>query len=100
MFQDIYFNTDANGNIISTSLNGCAIFNQRDPRWLYTYIGGYSFGSSGCVPTTATMIINFFKGTGYNPLDIGNLLYQRGYLMDQEWVQVQIAGLLFRAIMA
>ena len=79
MFQDIYFNTDANGNIISTSLNGVPYFNQRDPRWLYTYIGGYSFGSSGCVPTTATMIINFFKGTNYLPTDIGNLLYQLGY---------------------
>ncbi|WP_195295696.1 GBS Bsp-like repeat-containing protein, partial [Faecalitalea cylindroides] len=79
MFQDIYFNTDANGNIISTSLNGVPYFNQRDPRWLYTYIGGFSFGSSGCVPTTATMIINFFKDTNYLPTDIGNLLYQQGY---------------------
>ncbi|MBM6811302.1 GBS Bsp-like repeat-containing protein, partial [Faecalitalea cylindroides] len=79
MFQDIYFKTDANGNIISTQLNGVPYFNQRDPQWINTIIGGYRFGSSGCVPTTATMIINFFKGTGYNPLDIGNLLYQRGY---------------------
>ena len=79
MFQDIYFKTDANGNIIGTELKGVPYFNQRDPRWLNTYIGPYSFGSSGCVPTTATMIINFFKGTGYNPVDIGNLLYGRGY---------------------
>ena len=79
MFQDIYFKTDANGNIISTQLNGVPYFNQRDPRWLYTYIGGYSFGSSGCVPTTATMIINFFKGTTFNPVDVGTLLYNQGY---------------------
>ena len=78
-FQDIHFSTDANGNIISTQLNNVPYFNQRDPRWLYTYIGGYSFGSSGCVPTTATMIINFFKGTNYLPTDIGNLLCQQGY---------------------
>lgn len=74
----VTYNTDNNGLINKASWNGVSYYCQRDDRWAWNIFGGYYFGSSGCVPTTAAMIVNTLKGTNYTPIDMGNMLYRAG----------------------
>ena len=52
---------------------------QTDPKWRNIRVGYYTISSSGCVVTSAATIINYFTGTNYSPVDIGNKAYQKGY---------------------
>ena len=74
----VTYNTDNNGLINKASWNGVSYHCQRDNRWAWSVYGNYTFGSSGCVPTTAAMIVNTLKGTNYTPIDMGNILYNAG----------------------
>ena len=74
----VTYNTDNNGLITKASWNGVSYYCQRDDRWAWSVYGNYTFASSGCVPTTAAMIVNTLKGTNYTPIDLGNLLYNAG----------------------
>ncbi|WP_448922872.1 RICIN domain-containing protein [Holdemanella biformis] len=74
----VTYNTDNNGLITKASWNGVSYYCQRDDRWAWSVYGNYTFASSGCVPTTAAMIVNTLKGTNYTPIDMGNLLYNAG----------------------
>ena len=74
----VTYNTDNNGLITKASWNGVSYYCQRDNRWAWSVYGNYTFASSGCVPTTAAMIVNTLKGTNYTPIDMGNILYNAG----------------------
>lgn len=74
----VTYNTDNNGLINKASWNGVSYYCQRDDRWAWSVYGNYTFASSGCVPTTAAMIVNTLKGTDYTPIDMGNILYNAG----------------------
>ena len=74
----VTYNTDNNGLINKASWNGVSYYCQRDNRWAWSVYGNYTFASSGCVPTTAAMIVNTLKGTNYTPIDMGNMLYRAG----------------------
>lgn len=74
----VTYNTDNNGLINKASWNGVSYYCQKDSQWAWNIFGGYYFGSSGCVPTTAAMIVNTLKGTNYTPIDMGNILYRAG----------------------
>lgn len=74
----VTYNTDNNGLINKASWNGVSYYCQRDDRWAWSVYGNYTFASSGCVPTTAAMIVNTLKGTNYTPIDMGNILYSAG----------------------
>lgn len=74
----VTYNTDNNGLITKASWNGVSYYCQRDDRWAWSVYGNYTFASSGCVPTTAAMIVNTLKGTNYTPIDMGNILYNAG----------------------
>lgn len=74
----VTYNTDNNGLINKASWNGVSYYCQRDDRWAWSVYGNYTFASSGCVPTTAAMIVNTLKGTNYTPVDMGNILYNAG----------------------
>ena len=74
----VTYNTDNNGLINKASWNGVSYYCQRDNRWAWSVYGNYTFGSSGCVPTTAAMIVNTLKGTNFTPIDMGNILYNAG----------------------
>lgn len=74
----VTYNTDNNGLITKASWNGVSYYCQRDNRWAWSDYGNYTFASSGCVPTTAAMIVNTLKGTNYTPIDMGNILYNAG----------------------
>lgn len=74
----VTYNTDNNGLINKASWNGVSYYCQRDDRWAWSVYGNYTFASSGCVPTTAAMIVNTLKGTNYTPIDMGNILYNAG----------------------
>lgn len=53
--------------------------NQLDPRWSSAQYGPYTFGPGGCLPTSMTMVINWYTGQNLLPTDVGNILYQAGY---------------------
>lgn len=74
----VTYNTDNNGLINKASWNGVSYYCQRDDRWAWSVYGNYTFASSGCVPTTAAMIVNTLNGTNYTPIDMGNILYSAG----------------------
>lgn len=74
----VTYETDSNGLITKASWNGVSYYCQKDDRWAWNIYGGYYFGGSGCVPTTAAMIVNTLKGTNYSPIDMGNILYNAG----------------------
>ena len=74
----VIYNTDNNGLITKASWNGVSYYCQRDNRWAWSVYGNYTFASSGCVPTTAAMIVNTLKGTNYTPIDMGDILYNAG----------------------
>ena len=74
----VTYNTDNNGLITKASWNGVSYYCQRDNRWAWSVYGNYTFASSGCVPTTAAMIVNTLKGTNYTPIDMGDILYNAG----------------------
>ena len=74
----VTYETDGNGLITKASWNGVSYYCQKDSQWAWNVFGGYYFGSSGCVPTTAAMIVNTLKGTNYTPIDMGNILYSAG----------------------
>ena len=74
----VTYNTDNNGLITKASWNGVSYYCQRDNSWAWSVYGNYTFASSGCVPTTAAMIVNTLKGTNYTPIDMGDILYNAG----------------------
>lgn len=74
----VTYETDSNGLIAKASWNGVSYYCQKDNQWAWNIFGGYYFGGSGCVPTTAAMIVNTLKGTNYTPIDMGNILYNAG----------------------
>lgn len=75
----VTYNTDTNGFITKASWEGVSYYCQNDGRWAWDVVGNYYFGSSGCVPTTVTMIVNTINGTNYTPSQVGQILHNAGY---------------------
>lgn len=75
----VTYNTDGNGFITKASWEGVSYYCQQDGQWAWNVVGNYYFGSSGCVPTTVTMIVNTINGTNYTPIQIGQILHDAGY---------------------
>ncbi|RTK61328.1 C39 family peptidase [Enterococcus faecalis] len=45
-------------------------YSQRDPQWINTYIGNYTIGAAGCVPTSLSMILRGSYGYNVNPVSV------------------------------
>lgn len=71
---------DGSGYIYRSDISNIPYLSQVDYRWKNTSIGYSTIGSSGCLPSTAAMIINYYKGTNYTPVDIARQLYSAGYM--------------------
>ena len=71
---------DGSGYIYRSDISNIPYLSQVDYRWRNTSIGYSTIGSSGCLPSTAAMIINYYKGTNYTPVDIARQLYCAGYM--------------------
>ena len=71
---------DGSGYIYRSDTSNIPYLSQVDYRWRNTSIGYSTIGSSGCLPSTAAMIINYYKGTNYTPVDIARQLYSAGYM--------------------
>ena len=71
---------DGSGYIYRSDISNIPYLSQVDYRWRNTSIGYSTIGSSGCLPSTAAMIINYYKGTNYTPVDIARQLYSAGYM--------------------
>ena len=71
---------DGSGYIYRSDISNIPYISQVDYRWRNTSIGYSTIGSSGCLPSTAAMIINYYKGTNYTPVDIARQLYSAGYM--------------------
>ena len=71
---------DGSGYIYRSDISNIPYLSQVDYRWRNTSIGYSTIGSSGCLPSTAAIIINYYKGTNYTPVDIARQLYSAGYM--------------------
>lgn len=71
---------DDSGALIACSFDDVPYYSQRDPRWISTYIGGYTMGSTACVPTVITMIVNTLNQMRLSPVNVAMDLYQNGYM--------------------
>ena len=71
---------DDSGYVYRSGVSNISYLSQKDSRWSNTLIGDYTIGGTGCVPTTAAMIINYYKGTNYTPVDIATKFYDAGYM--------------------
>lgn len=74
--KDIVYYVDSNGYVTRVDLTGIGYLSQRDNRWIYTYIGDYNMGESGCYPTVMTMVINYFLNANLTPVEVGTLLHE------------------------
>ena len=74
-------NTDVGGFIVNKSLPNVNYFSQKDSRWSNLKIGKYNFGSTGCVPTVASMLVNSinYNNSTVTPYEMGKILYNAGY---------------------
>ena len=50
-------------------------FSQRDFRWINKTYDRWTFGDTGCVPTSLAMIYSGLKNTTITPIEIGDYLY-------------------------
>lgn len=76
---DIEVTTDVSGKVVKTYIYNIPYLNQTDPRWGSLWVGSLgNIASTGCVPTVAASVINYYLGTNYTPNDIGALLHSRG----------------------
>ena len=72
-------NTDAGGYIVNNQYTNINYYSQKDSRWSNKTVGGYNFGSTGCVPTVASMLVNTINNKNYLPIDMGQILHNAGY---------------------
>ena len=55
-------------------------YSQRDPQWINTYIGNYTIGAAGCVPTNLSMILRGSYGYNVNPVSVATRMASYGGL--------------------
>ncbi len=55
-------------------------YSQRDPQWINTYIGNYTIGAGGCVPTSLSMILRGSYGYNVNPVSVATRMASYGGL--------------------
>lgn len=79
-FDNITMYVNESGYVYRSDVSNITYLNQRNPKWSNTLIGYYTLGGTGCVPTTAAMIINYYKGTNYTPADIATKFHDKGYM--------------------
>ena len=77
---------DDSGYVYHSEVSNISYLSQKDFRWSNTYIGNYTIGGTGCIPTTAAMIINYYKGTNYTPVDIASKFYDAGYMNTPQYL--------------
>ncbi len=70
--------TSSNGICYKTDIP-VTYYSQRDGRWAGTYIGGYSFGETGCCISVLTSIVNKLLNTNYIPTQIGQIVHNAGH---------------------
>ena len=75
----ISYEFGSSGELINLSHSDVAYYSQTDSRWGNVQYGEYKpIRNTGCVPTSATMILNYLKGTDYTPADIAKVFYGWG----------------------
>ena len=50
-------------------------YSQKDSRWSGLRYGYWTFGGTGCVPTSVAMALSSLKGYAITPVDVGDYLY-------------------------
>lgn len=55
-------------------------YSQRDPQWINTYIGNYTIGAAGCVPTSLSMILRGSYDYNVNPVSVATRMASYGGL--------------------
>lgn len=65
-------NGDANAKLPGFYHYTLPYYSQLDPRWRYERFGAYTFGATGCVPTSLAMVIQGIKGGILTPYVVGD----------------------------
>lgn len=73
----ISYEFNSKGELSNLSHNDIAYYSQTDPRWADVQVNEEykPIRNTGCVPTAATTIVNYLKGTNYTPKDLANEFY-------------------------
>lgn len=77
---NIDFYADAAGKIQSVRIRNIQYLSQKDGRWSYKVIGnsGDTLYNIGCVPSTMSMIINWYNGTNIRPDQLAQQMNNAG----------------------
>jgi len=75
----ISYEFGSDGALASLVHNDVAYYAQTDSRWGNIQLGEYKpIKNTGCVPTTATAVVNYLTGTNYTPKDLATKFYEWG----------------------
>ncbi|CRH91386.1 Uncharacterised protein [Chlamydia trachomatis] len=72
-------------------------YSQLDGRWSGVWLGTGSFGATGCVPATMSMIISAIKGQTITPIQVGNYLYYNTLEFNHSYLGTSSHGIVFSA---
>ncbi|MBY5035254.1 hypothetical protein K6V78_09405 [Streptococcus gallolyticus] len=72
-------------------------YSQLDGRWSGVRLGTGSFGATGCVPATMSMIISAVKDQTVPPIQVGNYLYYNTLEFNYSYLGTSSRGVVFAA---
>ena len=78
--NNIEFTPDSSGNIVRAVIGGLTFYMQTDSAWAYSYVNGYTFAATGCVPSVLASIVNRLTGYSVTPISLGRLLASHGLM--------------------
>ncbi len=83
---------DPNGIVQSVTHNGIKYYSQLDGKWANKTFGYWTMGATGCLPTVATMVINYLLNLNKTPADIAQDLYKHKYYNNPKYGKGTIAS--------
>lgn len=73
-------------------------YSQLDTRWRYSRFGKYTFGASGCVPTSLAMGISSVTNKVVSPVEVGKYLYNYTNKFNKSGIGTSGAGIISGAL--
>lgn len=72
-------------------------YSQLDPRWSGLRYGAWTFGPSGCVPTSMAMIISAITDQGISPVQVANYLHHHTLEFNRSFFGTSSRGVVMAA---
>lgn len=80
MKNNAYILVNWDGTVTGCRIDNVTYYSQLDGRWKYSLVGNWTMGSTGCNPTSLTMIVNALNNTKISPYDLALELHRNGYM--------------------